>query len=122
MPPIIAAGDIAVTEIGQDVLLTLRCEHHNEVADLLKLSNTLGLCDAVRRHLLYCLALAAGGASDQEKEKQTKRETLFHHSRPPFRNQIILVMLIDRCICVTTGGLLHHRTGCTIIQKWMHQS
>ena len=47
--PCIAAGDIAITEIGQNVLLTLRCEHHNEVADLLKLRDTLGLCDEIGR-------------------------------------------------------------------------
>ena len=71
----IAGGDVAVAVAGEDVFLSLRGEHHDQVADLLQLGHRCRLGHPVRGQPVDgLLSGAAGGQHHQGQRQQTGKQ------------------------------------------------
>ena len=73
--PGIAIGDVAVAVAGKDIFLSLRGEHHDQVADLLQLGHRCRLGHPVRGQPVDgLLSGAAGGQHHQGQRQQTGKQ------------------------------------------------
>ena len=72
----IAGGDVAVAVAGEDVFLSLRGKHHDQVADLLQLGHRCRLGHPIRGQPVDgLLSGAAGGQHHQGQRQQTGKQS-----------------------------------------------
>ena len=82
--PGIAGGDVAVAVAGKDVFLSLRGEHHDQVADLLQLGHRCRLGQTVSGYLVHSFPLSAGSQQKQGQQQTGKNKpSCTFHGKPP---------------------------------------